>query len=164
MRDALARVWPTVLAALTGVSVWISLGGMAVTEATAPSTSSDLGGAGTCNNSSEVITCLPSMGRNGKLLGTEPVAMQRGNLDMANLAAFDVQKQIPAWSITTTPYLFRDAAHLKKVFDSDVGKQLNKMVEDQLGIKVLAWPYIGTRHLNLKPKKKITKASSGAMK
>ena len=26
--------------------------------------------------------------------GTEPVAMQRGNLHLANLAAFDVQKQI----------------------------------------------------------------------
>jgi TRAP-type transport system periplasmic protein len=88
--------------------------------------------------------------------GTEPVAMQRGNLDMANLAAFDIQKQIPAWSITTTPYLFRDAAHLKKVFASDVGRQLCKMMEDQMGIKVLSVPYIGTRHLNLKPKKKIT--------
>ena len=87
--------------------------------------------------------------------GTEPVAMQRGNLDMANLAAFDIQKQIPAWSIVTTPYLFRDAAHLKRVYDSDVGKLLNKMMEDQMGIKVLGWPYIGTRHLNLKPKKKI---------
>jgi TRAP-type C4-dicarboxylate transport system substrate-binding protein len=89
--------------------------------------------------------------------GTEPVAMQRGNLDMANLAAFDVQKQIPAWSITTTPYLFRDAAHMKKVFASDVGKELFKMMEDQMGIKVLAVPYIGTRHLNLKPKAKIMK-------
>lgn len=87
--------------------------------------------------------------------GTEPVAMQRGNLDMANLAAFDVQKQIPAWSITTTPYLFRDLAHMNKVFASDVGKELFKMMEDQMGIKVLAVPYIGTRHLNLKPKKKI---------
>jgi TRAP-type transport system periplasmic protein len=87
--------------------------------------------------------------------GTEPVAMQRGNLDMANLAAFDIQKQIPAWSITTTPYLYRDAAHLRRVYQSDVGKQLNKMLEDQMGIKALAWPYIGTRHLNLKPKKKI---------
>lgn len=88
--------------------------------------------------------------------GTEPVAMQRGNLDMANLAAFDVQKQIPAWSITTTPYLFRDAAHMKKVFASDVGQQLFKMMEDQMGIKVLSVPYIGTRHLNLKPKKRIS--------
>ncbi len=88
--------------------------------------------------------------------GTEPVAMQRGNLDMANLGAFDVSKQIPAWSIVTTPYLFRDAAHMKKVFDSDVGRELFKMMEDQMGIKVLSVPYIGTRHLNLKPKKKIS--------
>jgi tripartite ATP-independent transporter DctP family solute receptor len=87
--------------------------------------------------------------------GTEPVGMQRGNLDMANLAAFDVQKQIPAWSITTTPYLFRDLAHMKKVFASDVGRELFKLMEDQMGIKVLSVPYIGTRHLNLKPKKKI---------
>ena len=87
--------------------------------------------------------------------GTEPVAMQRGNLDMGNLAAFDVQKQIPAWGIITTPYLFRDVAHMDAVFASDVGKQLFKMMEDQMGIKVLSVPYIGTRHLNLKPKKKI---------
>ncbi|HVO05385.1 MAG TPA: TRAP transporter substrate-binding protein DctP [Burkholderiaceae bacterium] len=87
--------------------------------------------------------------------GTEPVAMQRGNLDMANIGAFDVQKQIPAWSLLTTPYLFRDVAHMKKVFASDVGRELFKLMEDQMGIKVLSVPYIGTRHLNLKPKKKI---------
>lgn len=87
--------------------------------------------------------------------GTEPVAMQRGNLDMANLAAFDVQKQIPAWSITTTPYLFRDLKHMQKVFASDVGTELFKLMEERMGIKVLAVPYIGTRHLNLKPKKRI---------
>ena len=87
--------------------------------------------------------------------GTEPVAMQRGNLHMANLAAFDVQKQIPAWSIVTTPYVFRDHLHMKKVFDSEVGKELFAMMEKQMGIKVLSVPYIGTRHLGLKPKKKI---------
>lgn len=87
--------------------------------------------------------------------GTEPVAMQRGNLHLANLAAFDVQRQIPAWSIVTTPYVFRDQAHMKKVFDSEVGKELFAMMEKQMGLKVLAVPYIGTRHLGLKPKKKI---------
>lgn len=87
--------------------------------------------------------------------GTEPVAMQRGNLHLANLAAFDVQKQIPAWSIVTTAYVFRDHIHMKKVFDSDVGKELFAMMEKQMGIKVLSVPYIGTRHLGLKPKKKI---------
>lgn len=87
--------------------------------------------------------------------GTEPLAMQRGNLDMANIGAFDVQGQIPAWSLVTTPYLFRDVAHMHKVFASDVGRELFKMMEDQMGIKVLSVPYIGTRQLNLKPKKKI---------
>jgi TRAP-type transport system periplasmic protein len=87
--------------------------------------------------------------------GTEPVAMQRGNLHLANLAAFDVQKQIPAWSIVTTPYVFRDHIHMKKVFDSDVGKELFAMMEKQMGLKVLSVPYIGTRHVALKPKKKI---------
>jgi TRAP-type transport system periplasmic protein len=87
--------------------------------------------------------------------GTEPLAMQRGNLDMANIGAFDVQGQIPAWSLVTTPYLFRDVAHMHKVFSGDVGRELFKMMEDQMGIKVLSVPYIGTRQLNLKPKKKI---------
>ncbi|MDR7148414.1 tripartite ATP-independent transporter DctP family solute receptor [Hydrogenophaga palleronii] len=87
--------------------------------------------------------------------GTEPVAMQRGNLHMANLAAFDVQRQVPAWSIVTTPYVFRDHVHMKAVFDSDVGKALFAMMEEKMGIKVLSVPYIGTRHLGLKPKKKI---------
>lgn len=87
--------------------------------------------------------------------GTEPVAMQRGNLHMANLAAFDVQKQIPEWSIVTTPYVFRDHLHMKAVFDSDVGRSLFDLMEKKMGIKVLSVPYIGTRHLGLKPRKKI---------
>ena len=55
----------------------------------------------------------------------------------------------------TTPYMFRDLAHMQKVFASDVGKELFAMMEKQMGIKVLAVPYIGTRNLSLKPKKKI---------
>ena len=59
--------------------------------------------------------------------GTELVAMQRGNLEMGNIAPQDISNQIPAWSIVTSAYLFRDADHLKKVFASDVGQQLKKM-------------------------------------
>ena len=50
--------------------------------------------------------------------GTELVALQRGNLEMANLAPQDISKQLPAWSLLTSAYLFRDAAHLKKTFQS----------------------------------------------
>ena len=33
--------------------------------------------------------------------GTELVALQRGNLEMGNIAPQDISKQIPAWSIVT---------------------------------------------------------------
>ena len=87
--------------------------------------------------------------------GTELVAIQRGNLEMGNIAPQDISNQIPAWSIVTSAYLFRDAEHLKKVFASEVGQQLNKMALDQLGIHILGPTYFGVRHVGLKPKKKI---------
>ena len=46
--------------------------------------------------------------------GTELVALQRGNLEMGNIAPQDISNQVPAWSILTSAYLFRDADHLKK--------------------------------------------------
>src|SRR5207248_10801689 len=54
--------------------------------------------------------------------GTELVALQRDNLDLCNLAPADISKQIPAWSLMTAAFLFRDADHMKKMFKSDVGK------------------------------------------
>jgi TRAP-type transport system periplasmic protein len=87
--------------------------------------------------------------------GTELVALQRGNLEMGNIAAQDVSKQIPAWSILTAGYLFRDAAHLKTFFASDLGTQMKQMTEDQLGVKVLGPTYFGVRQIGLKPTKEI---------
>lgn len=87
--------------------------------------------------------------------GTELVAMQRGNLEMANVAPQDISKQIPAWSILTAAYLFRDADHMKKVFDGPVGAEFKKMARDQLGIHILTPVYFGTRQVNLRTTKKI---------
>jgi TRAP-type transport system periplasmic protein len=87
--------------------------------------------------------------------GTELVAMQRGNLEMGNIAPQDISNQIPAWSIVTSAYLFRDADHLKKVMASEVGDELKKMASEKLGIHVLGPTYFGVRHVGLKPKKKI---------
>ena len=87
--------------------------------------------------------------------GTELIALQRGNLEMCNLAPADISKQIPAWSLMTSAYLFRDVDHLKKTFKSDVGKEFSKMARDQLGIQVITPVYFGTRNVNLKPDKTI---------
>jgi TRAP-type C4-dicarboxylate transport system substrate-binding protein len=87
--------------------------------------------------------------------GTELVALQRGNLEMGNIAPQDISKQIPAWSVLTSAYLFRDAAHLKAFFASDVGKEMAKLAEDQLGVRILGPTYFGTRQVGLKPDKTI---------
>ena len=87
--------------------------------------------------------------------GTELVALQRGNLEMGNVAPQDISKQIPAWSIVTAGYLFRDAAHMQKFFAGEMGAELKKMAEDQLGIRVLGPTYFGVRQVGLKPDKEI---------
>jgi TRAP-type C4-dicarboxylate transport system substrate-binding protein len=87
--------------------------------------------------------------------GTELVALQRDNLEMGNIAPQDISKQVPAWSLLTSAYLFRDANHLNQFFASDLGAQMKKMVEDQLKVKILGPTFFGTRHVGLKPKKKI---------
>ena len=104
---------------------------------------------------------------NGTLFkqGAEPAAMQRGNLEMAMISAFDISKQIPEWSIFTAGYLLRDPEHQKKVFASDIGQEMYKMVEDKMGIKILNVGYLGTRQLNLRTDKEIkTPADLGGVK
>ncbi|MCC7425537.1 MAG: TRAP transporter substrate-binding protein DctP [Alphaproteobacteria bacterium] len=87
--------------------------------------------------------------------GTELVALQRGNLEMANVAPQDFSRQIPAWSVMSSAYLFRDAEHLRKTFAGDVGRDFNRMVREQLNVHVLGPLYFGTRHVNLRPRKRI---------
>ncbi|WP_276199247.1 TRAP transporter substrate-binding protein DctP [Chelatococcus sp. XZ-Ab1] len=87
--------------------------------------------------------------------GTELVALQRGNLEMGNIAPQDISNQIPAWSILTAGYLFRDAAHLKAFFASDAGAEMKKMTEDQLGVRVLGPTYFGVRQVGLRVDREI---------
>lgn len=87
--------------------------------------------------------------------GTELVALQRENLELCNLAPADISKQVPAWSLLTSAYLFRDYAHLKKTFQSEVGQDFVKLARDQLGIEIIRPVYFGARQVNLKPGKKI---------
>jgi TRAP-type C4-dicarboxylate transport system substrate-binding protein len=97
--------------------------------------------------------------------GTELVALQRDNLEIGNIAPQDISKQMPAWSVLTSAYTFRDANHVLAFFASDVGAQMKKQAEDQLKIKILGPTFFGTRQVGLKPKKKInTPADMGGIK
>lgn len=109
--------------------------------------------------SSQVVddfTIEPYLGGNLFKQGTELVALQRGNLEMGNIAPQDISNQIPAWSVLTSAYLFRDAAHLRTFFDSEVGGEFKKMAEEQLGIHILGPTYFGARQVGLINDRKIT--------
>jgi len=87
--------------------------------------------------------------------GTELVALQRDNLELGNVGPQDFSKQIPAWSLMTAAYLFRDARHLQNFFASEEGQKMKKLVEDQAKVKILGPTFYGTRQVGLKSKKKI---------
>ena len=94
---------------------------------------------------------------NGSLFkqGTELVALQRDNLEMGNIAPQDISKQIPAWSILTSAYLFRDSSHLNAFWSGSLGAEFKKQAEDQIKVKILGPTFFGTRQVGLKPGKKI---------
>jgi TRAP-type C4-dicarboxylate transport system substrate-binding protein len=74
---------------------------------------------------------------------------------MGNIAPQDISKQIPAWSILTSAYLFRDANHLRAFWSGSLGAQYKKQAEEQATIKILGPTFFGTRQVGLKPKKRI---------
>lgn len=103
----------------------------------------------------EDFTLEPYYGGNLFKQGTELVALQRGNLEMGNIAPQDVSNQIPAWSVLTSGYLFRDAAHLRAFFESEVGAEFKQMAGEQLGIHILGPTYFGIRQVGLRGDKEI---------
>jgi tripartite ATP-independent transporter DctP family solute receptor len=98
----------------------------------------------------------PFYGGNLFKQGTELVAIQRGNLQMGNIAPQDISNQIPEWSVLTSAYLFRDAQHVTKFFQSETGAEFKKMADEKLGVTILGPTYFGARQVGLKPNKKIT--------
>jgi TRAP-type C4-dicarboxylate transport system substrate-binding protein len=104
----------------------------------------------------EDVTIETYLGGNLFKQGTELVALQRGNLEMGNIAPQDISNQIPAWSLLTSAYLFRDAAHLRAFFDSELGAEFKQMASDQLGIRVLGPTYFGARQVGLRGDKPIS--------
>ncbi len=97
----------------------------------------------------------PYYGGNLFKQGTELVALQRGNLEMGNIAPQDIANQVPEFSILTAAYVFRDAAHMRAFYASDFGQEMVGRAEAQLGIKILGPTYFGTRQVGLKPEKEI---------
>lgn len=82
--------------------------------------------------------------------GAEPVAMQRGNLEIALVSMQDVAKQIPAYSLFTAGYLIRDPQHLARIYNGPIGDELSRTTDEKMGIHLLQAVYYGTRQLGLR--------------
>lgn len=82
--------------------------------------------------------------------GTELNAMQRGNLDMANLAIFDFYNQVPSAKILGAPFLYRGYEHMRAVHNTELLDPLWAEIQDKAGVKILVSSYIGSRHLGYK--------------
>lgn len=89
--------------------------------------------------------------------GTELVAVQRGNLEMAMLPPSDFAKQAPEFDILGAAYVVRDAAHLNAIFEGAIGEEFRKIAREKLHVEILAPAYYGARHVNLKGDRKIMK-------
>ncbi len=105
----------------------------------------------------EEFTFEPFFGGTLYKQSTELVAVQRGNLEMANLPPSDFANQAPEFDILGAAYVVRDAAHLDRIFKSEPGDAFRKIAKERLGVVVLAPAYYGVRHVNLKGKKRIQK-------
>ncbi|ARO13838.1 TRAP dicarboxylate transporter-DctP subunit [Ketogulonicigenium robustum] len=87
--------------------------------------------------------------------GTEIVAVQRRNLEMALMPPSDFAEQVPEFGILTAAYLVRDAEHMRRIFQSDVGDEFKAMARERMGVHILGPAYYGTRHLNVRGDRQI---------
>lgn len=88
--------------------------------------------------------------------GTEVPAIQRGNLEMSIMTAFEVAAQMPEWGFLNRAYLFRDYPHMIEVMTGPVGEQLAAEVAEAMDIEILAIAYLGTRQVNLRTARDVT--------
>lgn len=72
--------------------------------------------------------------------------LQFGSVDMAVVSTGPLLAFAPEIGIVDLPFLFRDSAHVYKILDGEVGKELLSKFEPR-GIHGLAWWENGWRHL-----------------
>src|SRR5205814_468950 len=86
--------------------------------------------------------------------GAEPVAMQRGNLEMALLSMQDIARQMPEYSIFTAGYLIRDPDHLATVYGGPISYEVTRQIvltghlvdALQLAISSKTWHALSAAH------------------
>ncbi len=73
-------------------------------------------------------------------------AVQLGTQEMTFCTSGAIPNFVPETKIVDVPFLFRDKAHARAVFDGPIGEELAKKFEAK-GFKALAWADNGVRHI-----------------
>ncbi|MEQ8441416.1 MAG: TRAP transporter substrate-binding protein DctP [Alphaproteobacteria bacterium] len=89
---------------------------------------------------------------NGTLFaqGTELEAIATGDLEMSITSAQELATFFPQFSIFTAGYVLQDADHQVAVFNDALFDPFRQIVEDELGVVLLAPMYLGRRQVNLR--------------
>ncbi|WP_460449377.1 sialic acid TRAP transporter substrate-binding protein SiaP [Alsobacter sp. SYSU BS001988] len=85
----------------------------------------------------------------GQLGGSRDMveSVSSGALTMVTEGAALLGQFVPQLSIIEAPYLWRDADHLSKALNSPLMDELNKVLVEKRGMRVIAPTYYGKRHL-----------------
>ncbi|MEC8916773.1 MAG: TRAP transporter substrate-binding protein [Pseudomonadota bacterium] len=73
-------------------------------------------------------------------------SIQLGTADMT-ITGESLQNWAPKAAMMAVPYLFRDADHMRKAVEGDVGKQIEAQITERTGLVPLAWFERGPREL-----------------
>ena len=89
---------------------------------------------------------------NGSLMTQEGEidACARGTLDMYFSSPFLISNQLDYLSMFTAAYIYKDADHMLKVWNGDIGKKVIEDVADKCSVRWLSFIYCGSRHLLLR--------------
>ena len=90
--------------------------------------------------------------------------LQIGQLEFAKVSTAALGGFVPQFQVFDLPYVFKSREHLLKAADGEVGKTLEKMLADKLGIKGLGYFYAGSRSIFTSKKPVKTPADLKGMK
>lgn len=73
-------------------------------------------------------------------------AIELGNLNMAIADVSGISDRVPAFGIYVLPFLFDSYDALGEVIDGEVGAELDRQLEEQMGAVALGWCWNGCRN------------------
>ena len=86
----------------------------------------------------------------GGALGDERSNLQQlgsGSIDLALVGDLVTSYMARPYMLVSMPFVYDTAEHGLAVFRGEIGQELNKFIQDNHGIAVLGWQYVGTREL-----------------